>query len=408
VAAEEDQVLVLEVTGHAVGGEAIARDPSGRVVFVEGALPGEQVRAAITEERRDFARARLVEVRRAAPGRVEPPCPELARGCGGCDLQHLAAGSQAALKAAVVADALRRIAGVHEPVVRVAPALPAAGYRTSVRAVVRAGRAGYRRRRSHEPVPVESCLVAHPLVEELLVEGRFGEAEEVTIRVGAATGDRLVLASPTASGVSVPGDVLVVGRDELRRGRRAHLHEEVAGRRLRVSARSFFQSSQVGAEALVAAVRDAAGVGVSPMVGGSPSEPIIDAYAGVGLFAATVGAGLDRPVVALEWSRSSVADARHNLRGLPARVVRTDVARWEPQAASLVIADPSRSGLGRSAVQVLAATGSRRLVLVSCDAGALGRDTRLLLQAGYTLGDVLVVDLFPHTHHVEVVCRFDR
>ncbi|MEJ5254416.1 MAG: TRAM domain-containing protein [Acidimicrobiales bacterium] len=402
MATGDDLELVLETTAMAVGGAAIAREPSGRVVFVEGALSGERVRARLTEVHRDYARARISEVLRAASERVEPPCPELARGCGGCDLQHLAADAQAPVKAVVVADALRRTAGVVEPSVRIAPCRPSSGYRTTVRAGVRDGRAGLRRRRSHELVTVESCLVAHPLVEELLVDGFFGDAVEVTIRVGAATGERLVLVTPSASGVVVPDDVIVVGSEELRRGRQVWIHEEVDGRRFRVSARSFFQSSREGAEALVAAVREAA-CELDP-TGGA----VVDAYAGVGLFAATVGAGLDRPVLALEWSRSSVADARHNLRDLPAQVLRTDVAAWEPQEASLVIADPSRAGLGRDAVEVLAGTGAPRLILVSCDVGALGRDVRLLIEAGFVLSDVVVVDLFPYTHHVEVVCRFDR
>jgi 23S rRNA (uracil1939-C5)-methyltransferase len=173
------------------------------------------------------------------------------------------------------------------------------------------------------------------------------------------------------------------------------LHEVVAGARFRVSARSFFQTRTDGAAALVAAVTAAADGAEGPMV---------DAYAGVGLFAATVGAG--REVTAVEQSPSSVADARHNLPA--ATVVGSAVERWRPHPAGLVVADPARRGLGPEAVAVLAATGAARLVLVSCDPVSLARDARLLAAAGYEHGGSTVVDLFPHTPHVEVVTRFDR
>jgi 23S rRNA (uracil1939-C5)-methyltransferase len=392
--------IELRVTGIAAGGDAIARESGGRVVFVTGALPGERVTAEVTEERKDFARAVAVEVLEPASGRRSLPCPHGADGCGGCGWLHVDPPTQHELKARIVEDALRRVGHVEGVTVGHAAPLPDAGFRTTVRAVVRDGRAGFRRAASHDPVLVESCLVAHPLVEELLVEGRFGAAREVTVRAGARTGERLVIAAPTASGVSVPPDVRVVGEDDLRRGRRAWFHEEAAGRRWRISAASFFQTRPDGADALVAeAAQAAAGV-----LGGG--RTLVDLCAGVGLFAGALGEEME--VVAVERQVSSVADARVNLADRPARVVRSAMERWRPSPADLVIADPARSGLGRAGVDRVAATGAARVVLVSCDAAALGRDAGLLTAAGYRLVDVTLVDLFPNTPHVEVVSRFDR
>ena len=113
-------------------------------------------------------------------------------------------------------------------------------------------------------------------------------------------------------------------------------------------------------------------------------------------------------VTAVEGSRAAVEDARANLSGFDATVVRADVATWRPRSADLVIADPSRAGLGKEAAAVLVGTGARRIVLVSCDAASLGRDAGLLTGAGYILSSVRPVDLFPHTWHVEVVSVFDR
>jgi tRNA/tmRNA/rRNA uracil-C5-methylase (TrmA/RlmC/RlmD family) len=133
---------------------------------------------------------------------------------------------------------------------------------------------------------------------------------------------------------------------------------------------------------------------------------LVDLYGGVGLFAATVGRGANVELV--EASASSAADARVNLRDRGARVVRSDVARWRARPADVVVADPPRAGLGPDGVRAVRATRAPRLVLVSCDAGALGRDAGLLAGAGYRLVASTVVDAFPHTPHVEVVSRFDR
>ena len=317
----------------------------------------------------------------------------------------------------MVADALRRLGRIPEPTVRPAPALPDEGFRTTLRLGVAHGRAGLRAAASHDVVVIDHCVVAHPSLDELVVEGRFGAATEVTLRVGATTGERLALVAPTAEGVELPDDVVVVGADELAAGRRAWIHEEVAGRRWRVSAESFFQTRSDGAAMLVDVVHEAALdvlEGALPGPGGSTDRPrtLVDAYCGVGLFA---GSLLDRvPAEGPRWramgverGRSSVADARRNLGDLPVRVIGSSVERFRAPRADLVVADPSRAGLGRRGVEVLASTRSPRIVLVSCDAASLGRDAALLAARGYGLVESVVVDLFPHTSHVEVVSRFD-
>lgn len=390
---------VLRCERVVAGGDALARDGSGLVVFVAGALPGERVLVRRTAVRADYARAEVLEVLEPAPGRVEPPCPQVARGCGGCGWQHVEPAAQRALKAAIVADALRRLARVAMPPVDETVALPTEGYRTTLRmGVTPDGRPAFRRAGSHELVGVPTCLVAHPLLAPLVAEGRFPGAAEVTLRCGAATGERLVWAAPTAAGVTLPAlAATVVAGPDRPPGATAAYHEVVAGHRFRVSAGSFFQPSQVGAEALVALVTGQA----------ADLEPgrAVDLYAGVGLFAAAL-AGRGWSVTAVEASPSAAADARHNLAGLPARVVRADARRWRPHRARLVVADPPRAGLGPGGVTTVAAARPERVVLVSCDPASLGRDAALLARAGYRLERAVPVDLFPHTPHVEVVSTF--
>lgn len=386
--------VVLEPVAMAAGGAALARAASGRVVFVEGALPGERVLARTTQSRRDFARAVAVDILVPSPDRVAPPCPALAAGCGGCTWQHVGPGAQARLKAGIVVDALRRIGRLPDPPVPGVQPLGGPALRTTARlAVSPAGRAGHRPRHGAGAVETDACLTAHPLLEELIVAGRYPGAVEVLLRVAVATGERLVRVDGEATGVRVPAGV-VVGD--------GFVHEAVAGRQFRVSAASFFQPGPVVADALAAAVAAAAG---DALVDGGV---LVDAYAGVGLFGSVLGAARGARVIAVEEDPSAVADARVNLADLDARVVESEVGRWRPRRADVVVADPARPGLGRPGVATVAATGAPRLVLVSCDPASLGRDTALLAAAGYRLAAVTLVDAFPHTFHVETVSRFDR
>jgi 23S rRNA (uracil1939-C5)-methyltransferase len=241
-------------------------------------------------------------------------------------------------------------------------------------------------------------------VDALLAGGDWTGADELTLRLGAATGERLVVVSPAADEIDLPadaGDVHVIGTDQLRAGARAWFHDEVAGHRFRISAHSFFQSRTDGAEALVAAVRELGGHELAS------ARTVIDAYGGVGLFG-VAATPLDARVVLVESGHSSAVDAKHNLEGRDAKVIRTPVERWRPSPADVVIADPARTGLAKEGAKVVAGTHAPVVVLVSCDAASLGRDARLLTDAGYALERSMLVDLFPHTHHVEVVSRFVR
>ena len=244
------------------GGAALARDDGGRVVFVDGALPGERVRARLTEERKDFARAVAVEVLEPSPDRVAPPCPALAAGCGGCTWQHVARrGPGPAEGGRSWSTPSAASGGWPTRRRRRSVPLPGPALRTTARLAVTAdGRAGHRRRGTTAPArrsATDACLAVHPLLEELIVDGRYPGAGEVLLRVGVASGERLVQVRPRRRPTcGCRPDVAVVAEGD---GRPAFVHEEVAGRRFRVSAASFFQPGPVAAEGLVAAVSDAVG-----------------------------------------------------------------------------------------------------------------------------------------------------
>jgi len=169
-------LVELAVSDVAHGGWCVARQPEGRVVFVRHALPGERVLARITGTTTRFARAEAVEILQASPDRVAPPCPHARPdGCGGCDWQHATLEAQRRLKAEVVRQQLRRIAGLDRQVT-VEP-LPGdsggLGWRTRIRfSVGPDGAAGLLKHRSHEVVDIGACPLAHPLVHETGVIGQ--------------------------------------------------------------------------------------------------------------------------------------------------------------------------------------------------------------------------------------------
>jgi len=377
------------------GGEVLARDDDGRVLFVRGAIPGDDVSVTVTEQHGDWSRGVVDAIHEDSPDRVQPPCIHRREGCGGCDWQHLAERAQLPAKVAIVVDALRRTGKLPDADVRAAGSVPATGYRTTIRVVGDDQcRAAFRMERSNETVSATGCLVAHPALVAMLDGLVVPTGVEVTLRVSAATGEANAMWDASAGAVEgFPPHVAT--------NPAAALTEVIAGHRLRVSVGSFFQSGPDAAELLVDRVAAAA-----PEL--RDAARVLDAYAGVGLFAVTV-APSDAYVVAVESSQSAVADCNVNLQHRRARVERGQVGDWRSRAGErfdVVIADPARTGLGKPGVRAVAAAAAPVLVLVSCDPVALARDAALLSQHGYRHESTDVIDLFPGTHHVEAVTRF--
>jgi len=387
------------------GGWCVARPASGPVIFVRHALPGEQVRAVITQTTSRLARADATAILEASADRVEPPCPHARPGgCGGCDWQHASLPAQRDLKAAVIRQQLRRIAGIERDVtVEPVPGdQDGLGWRTRVKfAVGPDGVAGLRRHRSHEIVPISECPIAHPLVDAAAVTGRrWPEATSVEVAVAPASGQRAVI----VAGDHGPG----------------YLRQRAAGRSWRVSAAGFWQVHPGAAETLAVAVLDA----LRPQ----PGEVALDLYCGAGLFAGVLAAavGPSGAVIGIEADVAAVRDARRNLRATPwARVHRGDaavlLARNGLSGASLAVLDPPRAGVARPVIDVLSvpppdggsghASGPgriSRIAYVSCDPATLARDIAAFAASGWTLEALRAFDAFPMTHHVECLATLAR
>lgn len=407
----------VEIGEVAHGGFCVARH-EGRAVFVRHGLPGERVVVEVTEgaENDRFLRADAVEILDASPDRVKAPCvfagPDR---CGGCDWQHVTPEAQRRLKAAVVTEQLSRLAKIErDVVVEEVPGSPdGLAWRTRVQfAVDDEGRAGLRKHRSHDVVPVDHCVIASPEVEQVGAETHSWPAM-AGVEVIAATGssDRTVVVTPLAGQrvpfveLDVPVSVLRGdGKGGVQRIHgRGHVREVAAGRTWKVSGSGFWQVHPAAADVLTAAVMEA----VRPQ----PGETAMDLYCGVGLFAAGLAeaVGAEGEVVAVESDATALANAAANLAGLAQVVLVEDrvdkalASAPEGFEAETVVLDPPRSGAGRSVVERIAAAKPRAVAYVACDPAALARDLAYFAEHGYELAALRAFDLFPMTHHVECV-----
>lgn len=397
---QQGQLVELEVSNVAHGGVMVARH-DGRVVFVADAIPGEVVRAIVTDDSKaKFWRADTVEV--LEPSRHRQPHVWSAAGidrapadrAGGAEFGHIDIGHQRELKRQVLTDALKRMAGIESAVVVEALPGPAdgTGWRTRVRLHTSDdGTVGPYAARSHRVIPVTDLPLATPEVAAIAPLGeRFSGAGSVDV-VAPSQGNAWVLT----------GD-----------SRRATITERVGDREFHLEVTGFWQVHRHAAQALTAAVQDA----VDPDLF-DPRAANLDLYGGVGLLAAALGDrfGSDIRITSVEGNARATDHAAENLAewtGASAETARVD--RYLGQLAgtaarkATVILDPPRSGAGTVVVDQLATLEPAQLVYVACDPVALARDLALFREHGYLLAALRAFDLFPNTHHVEAVASLVR
>ncbi|MEV0255377.1 class I SAM-dependent RNA methyltransferase [Streptomyces sp. NPDC050732] len=422
------QEYEVEIGPVAHGGHCIARTDEGQVLFVRHALPGEKVVARVTEgeEGARFIRADAVEILTPSKDRVEAPCPYAGPGrCGGCDWQHAKPGAQRRLKGEVIAEQLKRLAGLTpEEAGWDGTVMPAEGdklppgevpsWRTRVQYAVDAstGKAGLRRHRSHEVEPIEHCMIAAEGVSELGIEQRDWTGM-ASVEAIAATGsqDRQVILAPRPGArlpiveLDKPVSVMRVGEKDggvHRVHGRPFVRERADGRTYRVGSGGFWQVHPKAAETLMLAVMQ----GLTPRKG----ESALDLYCGVGLFAGALAdrVGEKGAVLGIESSKRAVEDARHNLASFDrVRIEQGKVESVLPRTGitevDLIVLDPPRAGAGKQTVRQLAGLGARRIAYVACDPAALARDLGYFREGGYRVRTLRAFDLFPMTHHVECV-----
>ena len=440
--------MQLQIEKLIYGGDGLARLPAdehgpGKTVFVPFVLAGETVEASLVESRTGFARAKLDRVIQSSPERVEPACPYFGR-CGGCHYQHIEYAAQLRHKAEILRETLRRTAKFELQQEIVLHASEPWGYRNRTRLHVRHQpefALGYLRHNSHALLPVETCPISSPLINQAIAAvWSLGHTNvipetlhglqffandsdtklqiEAYIRPGSDVQPLQPFAAalhqqlPAMSGVVV--FATSASEDETRqRAPLTSIHAEKSqaigedsllyradGTEYRVSGGSFFQTNRFVVDKLVEIATD-----------NRTGRSAIDLYAGAGLFTQRLARNFDY-VVAVEASPHSFADLRRNV---PANVkcIRATAElflaeRGAKLAPDLVVLDPPRAGLGEKASKALCRMSASHVTYVSCDPATLSRDLRLLLESGYRVEQAHLVDMFPQTYHTETVFHLSR
>ncbi len=447
------QEIELDIERVAVEGRGVAHF-DGLVVFVDKGLPGERVRARVQRVKRSFAQARAVDVLRPGPARVGGRCSHLAE-CGGCTWQELAYEAQLESKRHIVAEALERIGGFAN--VEVPATLPSPDrffYRNKMEFSFFAGRDGEIVLGLHAPgafdrvFDLEACfLMSEPsnnivgAVRELArrsgqpayhTRRHTGFWRYLVVREGKNTGQTMVNLVTNAGPLPNAQEIVQGLRERVDsltslvrtvNSKRATIafgeHQEVLhggdsidevldGLRFRISPASFFQPNPRQAEALFKALVDWA-----DLRGG---ESVVDLYSGTGVISLFLARTAGR-VAGIELVEDAVRDAERNARlnHLDNCVFRVgEVRKWfrrhaaEVRSASVVVADPPRSGMHPDVVRALALLQPARILYVSCNPSSLARDAQVLReQGGYALTRVQPFDMFPHTHHVETLALLE-
>ena len=387
---EEQETATLTLEGMGLLGDTYAH-LDGEVVNVFGGIPGEEVVARIIRykrRRRQHVSGVVTQVLKPSPHRVAPPCPYFGP-CSGCQWQHIEYSHQLRLKQDAVQDQLRRYDGLEA--VSVAPTIPSPqlfAYRNHARFTVRAqGTLGFVNRITRRFVKVNECMLMAPWINESLrqLQGRCSETTQLSMRYGVNTGDWLIQPTLLSEEIPIPSG-------------QGHYREKLLDRPFRISSPSFFQVNTKQAERLIELVRarlDLRG-----------DDVLVDAYAGVGVFAVTF-APLVRRVIAIEESSAALKDAAINTLGIEnleyVEAKTEEVLDSLDEEPDAVILDPPRVGCHPDALAALIRRTPRRVVYVSCDPETLARDLHILVQGGFGIEAVEPVDMFPQTYHVECV-----
>jgi len=387
----------------------------GAIVFVSGAIPGEVVDAEIEKTQRGTVWAITRQVLERSPDRIDG-VPDGA--CGGSVFAHIAYERQRRIKSEIITDAFRRLGRLPLDAPTEVTASPVDGYRMRARLHVRSGRIGFFREGSHslcDPAPtrqlssdtigviaaLERNLTGVDAVSDIELSENIDASERAVhfellpdkdaSRLGSLVNVDGVTGA-TCAHAENPRTIDLCGSP--------YVADTIAGARLQRHARSFFQGNRFLTPLLVEHV-----------LSHIDSGPVLDLYAGVGLFSVTADQRGRGPVTAVEGDRFSSIDLKGNAEGhnviVKAEAVESFLERLR-EKYSTVIVDPPRTGMSKEALTRAIAIGSPRVIYVSCDVATLARDARVMIDAGYRIQSMRAFDLFPNTAHVETVISFSQ
>ena len=423
IMAQEVMLFIRDVT---VSGEGVGTY-EGLTIFVEGALPGERVRARIVLKKSSYAKAELLEILDGSPDRVKPICPVFGK-CGGCQIMHMAYEAQLLLKRKKVVDAFLRIGKLQDFQVAQCVASPKPlYYRNKIQLPVNENlEVGLYAKGTHNIVPIETCYIQSDAgnkildgielctgLRHILIRSNYkGETLIVLVTREKATEKIKALAKKISQKESVRGVLHGVNaRDDnvlrsdaytLLQGEDC-IDEEVLGIKVSISPASFFQVNLEQAEHLY---RKAFELGCLTL-----NDTVLDAYSGIGVFSIYL-AKQGVKVIGIEIVESAVLDAKANAlkNGVSAEFLLGKVEDLieTVQNVDVIFLNPPRKGCEEIVLQASIAKNPRSIIYTSCDPATLARDLKILAGFGFTKVFAYPFDMFPQTMHVETVVKIEK
>ena len=408
------------------GGRAIAHH-DGATWMVAGALPGEQVRAEATKRRAGIIEARTLEVlSEPHPARLRNPCPQTGV-CGGCDWPHVDPEAGADLKAAAAAEAARAFPDLAARIASAPTHRSKDSYRLRARLHWDGGqkRLGFYEHRSRKVAGLDSCRILSPRLMRALprlteaLSSRCTEHIDLEWLEGTESNDTVAALRQAKGGAKTYDPAWVPGRDEMEsvvsgfhalpKEGRPHSGWGATEVRielpipLNVPIGSFFQGNRHLIGPLFRRVAELVG---------SDAAPVFDLHAGVGYLAAAARVAGERELTLVEPHRDAALAAGRNLPGARVIVGATaeafvaDAGDLPPEA--LVMTDPPRTGLSKALRSHLAQWQPQRILMLGCDPATWARDAGFLSEHGYQPTVIEIFDLFPSTHHLEILALMER
>jgi 23S rRNA (uracil1939-C5)-methyltransferase len=410
---ESIQEYVITPTTFVYGGEALARLPDGRAVFIPYAFPDEELRIRLVEEKERYARGEIVEIIKASPLRIKPRCAHFGE-CGGCHYQYIPYEEQLKIKKNIFIDQLVRMGKMTDPPVKeIIPSPQQWNYRNQIRLhLSQKGEPGFLRSRSNEVVPIRECHLPADSLDKVwpsLSLDFIPGLDRISLRAGEEGQDTLIVLEssdpkPIEFSVDMPlsavhqgpgGEIVLAGDDFTI----IPIHEFP----FVVSAGSFFQVNNQVAELIVDFLLERLPLEENSLV--------LDVYCGVGLFSVFLAPMVEK-VIGIESDSQAGEDFLYNLAGyenvdfydLPAE----EVLPFLDLAPDIILLDPPRAGISKTVLDSVVALKPGLIAYISCDPATLARDADRFKKQGYVLEESILFDMFPQTFHIESVNIFQR
>lgn len=382
------------------GGAGLARH-EGRVYLLPKVVPGDLVEASAKKSKSNFIDARVDQIVEASPDRIEPPCRHFEK-CGGCQYQQLSYAQQLHWKREILRELFDRAKLKLDCEIQTIGGEPL-GYRNRTQFHFHDGKVGFLEVASHKLVPVDRCPVSSPKINEVLgvlnLIAKDHRFPKFLKSLEVFTNETDVQLNVVDTNAPIAKHFFDWMEHEVPGVKSGAITYPGAGYDWKVSYRSFFQVNRFLVDALAdLTVRNLSG------------SHVLDLYAGVGLFSLPLAKTFER-VTAVESGKVAMFDLQANSKTYQVENIRIAQANVDAfltdltEKPDVIIADPPRSGLGKVAAEQLARIQSPELRLVSCDPSTLVRDLAVLMAAGYRVEEMVLIDLFPQTFHLETVTK---